>query len=64
MGDFTSWLPLKLMRAGDVWQAPVELRVGTHHINVSIDGGPWRAPRGLPVTNDGFGGENGVLVVQ
>lgn len=63
MGDFTGWSAVALRYEGQgVWAAPVAIAAGRHEINISVDGGPWEPPPGLPVVEDGFGGETGVFV--
>ncbi len=64
-GSFTDWRAVPLRRAADgTWQAEVALPPGVHTLAVRVDGGPWRAPPGLPAADDGFGGEVGTLVVE
>ncbi|MGH7657431.1 MAG: glycogen-binding domain-containing protein [Gemmatimonadales bacterium] len=63
MGDFTGWSAVALRYEGQgVWAASVAMPPGRHEINISVDGGPWEPPPGLPVVEDGFGGETGVFV--
>ena len=63
-GDFTSWSPLALTAAGGGWWAvTIPLKRGTYQMNIRSDDGPWRAPAGLPVLRDEFGGTVGVLSV-
>jgi hypothetical protein len=63
-GDFTSWEPVMLERVGpDVWQRTMTIPPGAHRVVISVDGGEWRAPPGLPVSSDGFGEEAGVLYI-
>jgi hypothetical protein len=65
MGDFTDWEPLPLSPTGDgSWSAPAHLRSGTYHYLLSLDGGPWSVPEGLPTARGDFGREIGVLVVR
>lgn len=64
MGDFSDWNPLTLVRRGrDLWELSIPLSAGMHQINVRVDKGPWMAPPGMPLSNDGFNGEVGLLVV-
>ena len=63
-GDFTSWEPVVLERVGpDVWQRTLTIPPGAHRVVISIDGGEWRPPPGLPISSDGFGEEAGVLYI-
>jgi hypothetical protein len=63
-GDFTSWSPLGLAAAGGGWWAvTLPIKRGTYQMNIRSDGGPWRAPAGLPTLRDEFGGTVGVLAV-
>jgi hypothetical protein len=65
MGDFTSWKSVAMTRASTgMWVGRVVLTPGSHRVNVSVDGGPWRAPPDLPVAPDDFGGSVGVLVIR
>lgn len=65
MGDFTSWVPVPLIRRGrDQWELLLPMAPGIHHINLRIDGGQWIAPPGIPTLRDGFNGEVGVLVIK
>lgn len=64
MADFTNWLPVPMHRvAPGIWQARLPMTVGSHRINVRTDSGAWRAPPGIPVTDDDFGGRVGILTV-
>jgi hypothetical protein len=64
-GDFTSWKPVSLARAGDGrWCLTVALSTGTHRLNARIDGGAWIVPPGLTTMSDDFAGEVGVLVIE
>jgi hypothetical protein len=63
-GDFTSWEPVMLERVGPgVWQRTMTIPPGAHRVVISVDGGEWRPPPGLPISSDGFGEEAGVLYV-
>jgi hypothetical protein len=63
-GDFTSWEPVMLERVGpDVWQRTMTIPPGAHRVVISVDGGEWRPPPGLPISSDGFGEEAGVLYI-
>jgi hypothetical protein len=63
-GDFTSWEPVVLERVGpDVWQRTLTIPPGAHRVVISIDGGEWRPPPGLPIGSDAFGEEAGVLYI-
>jgi hypothetical protein len=63
-GDATSWEPIAMERVGpDTWQCMLPMAPGAWRLVVSIDGGPWRPPPGLPITSDGFGEDVGVLLV-
>lgn len=64
-GDFTAWKPISLRRLrGDEWSVSLPLGVGTHRVNIRIDGGAWVAPPGMTTTSDDFAGEVGLLVVE
>ena len=57
------WAPLRLTRDGDAFVARITLASGTHRVALRVNGGAWRAPRGLSRVNDDFGGSAGLLVV-
>jgi hypothetical protein len=64
-GDFTGWKPISLRRVrGDEWSVALPLGVGTHRVNIRVDGGAWVAPPGMTTTSDDFAGEVGLLVVE
>jgi hypothetical protein len=64
-GDFTKWQPQRLTReANGWWSVTLPVSVGTHQINLRVDGGAWIAPPGLLTSRDEFGGVVGILVVQ
>ena len=64
-GDFTGWKPISLRRVrGDDWAVTLPLEVGTHRVNIRVDGGIWVAPPGMTTTSDDFAGEVGLLVVE
>jgi hypothetical protein len=64
-GDFTGWKPVSLRRVrGDDWAVALPLDVGTHRVNMRVDGGVWVAPPGMTTTSDDFAGEVGLLVVE
>ena len=64
-GDMTDWQPLPMQRLGPgLWEVHLALPEGVYNYAIRADGGNWRAPAGAPVTDDGFGGEVAVLVVE
>jgi len=65
-GDFSNWAPVSLTRTNDArWRVWLpNLSAGAQQVAVRIDDGPWRAPAGLPVIVDEFGGESGLLVID
>jgi hypothetical protein len=65
MADFTGWTPLPLIPIeGGFWAVRQGLTPGRYAVNIRYDGGPWQPPPGLPVVEDEFGGNSGVVVVQ
>jgi hypothetical protein len=63
--DLTEWQSIDLTRSDDGrWEIVLHASAGVYRINISTDGGPWRAPNGLPVTDDGFGTKTGLLVLD
>ena len=64
-GDFTGWKPVQLEHeADDRWTLTLPLTLGTHRLNLRIDGGTWIAPPGLMTMSDDFAGEVGILVIE
>ncbi len=57
------WTPLRLTRDGDAFVARVTLASGAHRVALRVNGGAWRAPRGLSRVSDDFGGSAGLLIV-
>jgi len=64
-GDFTQWRPVRLVQSADgSWTVSVPIALGTHQVNVRVDGGEWVAPPGLLTSKDEFGGVVGILIVE
>jgi hypothetical protein len=62
MGEMTGWQPVELEPTGRGKFVGWFLSgAGTFRVNVSLDGGPWIAPPGMPRVEDGFGGLVGLL---
>jgi hypothetical protein len=62
MGEMTGWQPVELEPTGRGRFVGWFLSgAGTVRVNVSLDGGPWIAPPGMPRVEDGFGGLVGLL---
>jgi hypothetical protein len=59
----TEWAPVRLSREGARFVARVPLASGTHRVAVRVNGGDWRAPRGLTRVEDEYGGAAGIVVV-
>jgi hypothetical protein len=57
------WQPVRLAQRGELFVQQLTLPAGAHRIAVRVNGGPWRAPRGLAPVNDDFGGKAGVVVI-
>ena len=65
VSDLTEWHAIDLTRSDDGrWEIVLHAAAGVYRLNISTDGGPWRAPTGLPVTDDGFGTKAGLLVLD
>ncbi|HJR42712.1 MAG TPA: glycogen-binding domain-containing protein [Gemmatimonadaceae bacterium] len=63
--DFTDWEPIAMSRGtSGRWERGVLIAPGAHRVMMRVDGREWRAPPGLPVVPDEYGGEVGVLVVD
>jgi hypothetical protein len=52
-----------MVRDGGAFVHRLTLPTGTHRVAVRVNGGAWRAPRGLAAVADDFGGQAGVVVV-
>lgn len=64
-GDFTQWRPVPLVQGADgSWTVSLPIALGTHQVNLRIDGGSWVAPPGLLTSRDEFGGVVGILIVE
>jgi hypothetical protein len=64
-GDFTEWQPLPMTLAEDGWWVvTLPIAVGTHQMNVRLDGGEWTVPPGLTSITDEFGGRIAILTVR
>jgi hypothetical protein len=64
-GDFTNWIPVTLVPAGDTWWAStLPLKRGKYQMNLRVNGGDWTVPPGLLSMIDEFGGTVGLLVVE
>jgi anti-sigma factor RsiW len=68
-GDFNGWDPARtrMVRSGHagVWRARLTLPPGVYQYSFVIDGSTWvRDPQAKTATDDGFGGENSVMVVD
>jgi hypothetical protein len=59
----TEWKPVRAPREGDRFVYRFPLPSGTHRVAVRVNGGEWRAPRGLAVVDDDFGGKAGLIVI-
>lgn len=59
----TEWAPVSMTRDGTRFVHRLTLPQGTHRVAVRINGGAWRAPRGLAAVDDGYGGTAGVVIV-
>jgi len=61
-GDFTGWSPITMRRAGiGWWELELALPPGLHQIEVSVDGGPWVPPAGLPALPGSYGEDVGTF---
>jgi len=59
----TDWTPARLVHDGERFALRVALASGAHRVAVRVNGGAWRAPRGLTRVDDEFGGAAGIVVV-
>ena len=65
MGDFTDWEATHLSHRSDgAWELRIQTGAGAHRLNVRVDGGPWRVPRGTRLEEDEFGGAVGIIVIR
>ena len=64
-GDFTGWEPVKLRPAGPGWwEVVIEMAPGLHQLQLSVDGGTWQPPPGVPTTLGTYGDEVGIVVAR
>jgi hypothetical protein len=63
MGDFTEWEPKPLERRRDRWELRAQVKSGSHHVLVRVDGGKWVVPANLPRLDDELGGTVGLIVI-
>lgn len=63
-GDFNGWNAVPMVRAGDSWILSLPLAPGVYHYAFRGADGKWFVPKGVPSTDDGFGGTSAVLVVR
>jgi len=64
-GDITEWEPVEMSRiGGGWWELVVAAEPGIHSIQLRIDGGPWVAPPGLPLSVAGMQGPAGTMLIQ
>ena len=64
VGSFNEWLPDAMVRNVDgTWHLSLPLKRGLYEYVYLIDGQPQTPPEAERHNSDGFGGENGVLVV-
>ena len=62
-GDFTDWVTKDgIPDRNGQWKLPIFIKPGMHRVTISIDGGAWAPPAGLPVATDDFGGTVGILI--
>lgn len=64
LGDFTDWRPRPLERSEEGWILDVELAPGVYEYVYRVDGRTLAPPEATERRDDGFGGENGLLVVR
>jgi 1,4-alpha-glucan branching enzyme len=65
-GDWNGWSATAdpMVRAGSVWSLVRRLPPGEHAFMYVVDGALWLTPRNvLETAPDGFGGENGTILV-
>ena len=64
MGDFTDWVPVRLVRvAPGAWEIELAIPAGVHRVNIRVNGGTWTAPGGTRLERTEFGGAVGIIVV-
>lgn len=64
-GSFSGWVPLAMARWPDgSWVLELDLAPGEHTYTYLVDGTPLTPPEAVHRRSDGFGGEDGVIVVE
>ena len=64
VGSFDGWQEHPLERRGRWWAVALEVQPGTWEYAYLVDGEPVAPPEAALHRDDGFGGRNGVLVVE
>lgn len=63
-GDFNSWTPVQMTRVGEFWTITLPMGPGVYRYSFKDGDGNWFLPPTVTSrVDDGFGGENGILVV-
>lgn len=63
-GDWNEWTPEPMNRTRDGrWILPAGLQPGIYRFNLRVNGLQWVVPDGVPSSDDGFGGEVGILII-
>lgn len=64
-GSFTGWQPVAMERTDDgSWHLERTLPVGVHQYTYLVDGQPHPPPEAEQLQPDGFGGHNGILIID
>ncbi len=63
-GDFNDWTPVQMTRVGDFWTVTLPVHPGVYRFSFKDSDGNWFLPPTITSrVDDGFGGEDGILVV-
>ena len=63
-GDFNSWTPVQMTREGESWTITLPIAPGVYRYSFKDSDGNWFLPPTITSrVDDGFGGEDGILVV-
>lgn len=63
VGDFTSWLPVRMTAEGGSWVTTLRVSRGVHYYGFRTGEGRFVVPDGVARIDDGMGGSSAVLVV-
>lgn len=64
VGDFTDWIPQAMAIGPDGWWIEVPVGPGVYEYTYRVDGQAFTPPEATQHRDDGFGGRNGLLILN